>query len=85
MQSVAAEVVKELKGETHLPTNPKIAAIIVDAHIQLRKIAQGLNFLGLADDHFSIFRFKYLQAAANYLADNAIQSERTFIQLPHVR
>src|SRR6185436_6378410 len=39
----------------------------------------GLNYLGLAPDHAPIFRFRYLQNVATYLADNAIQTERTFV------
>ena len=79
MRTTVGEVAKKLKGEPHAAFNSKVAELVTQAHIQLTKIAQGLNFLGLAPDHFPILRFKYLQAAANYLADNAIQAERTFV------
>jgi Tc toxin complex TcA C-terminal TcB-binding domain len=79
MRATAAEVVKEIKEQAHGAVNPKIGEMIFSAYIQLQKIAQGLNFLGLAADHAPIFRFKYLQSAANYLADNAIQAARAFM------
>lgn len=79
MRTAAAEVVKEIQGQPHAATNPKVAAAIMQANLQLQKIANGLNFLGIGPDEYPIFRFKYLEQAANYLADNAIQTERTFI------
>ena len=79
MRTTVGEVAKKIKGEPHAAFNRKVAELVIQAHIQLKKIAQGLNFLGLAPDHVPIFRFKYLQSVANYLADNAIQAERTFV------
>jgi len=57
-----------------------VSQLITAAYVQLTKIAADLNYLGLGDDHYPVQRFKYLQAAANFLADQAIQAERTFIQ-----
>ena len=79
MRVVAGEVVKRLRGQPHGDINPRVAQLVSAALTQLRKIQVGLNFLGLSNDHFPIFRFKYLQGAADYLADSAIQTERTFI------
>jgi hypothetical protein len=79
MQSAVTEAVKEIQGQPHAPVNPRVLALVGEAHVQLQKIANGLNFLGLGTDDYPVFRFKYLQAAANYLADNAVQSERTFL------
>jgi hypothetical protein len=79
MRTLVAEVIKDLKGQPHGEVNPAVATLVTQAHVQLRKIAAGLNFLGLGADDFPVLRFKYLQAAANYLADNAIQAERTFL------
>ena len=79
MRAIALDVVKLIRGQA-ASVNPAVASLIMQANIQLRKIAQGLNFLGLGVDEFPILRFKYLQGVANYLADNAIQAERTFMQ-----
>jgi len=79
MRNIAADVVRMIRGQ-QVSVNPNVAALIMQANIQLRKIAQNLNFLGLGVDEFPILRFKYLQGVANYLADNAIQAERTFMQ-----
>jgi hypothetical protein len=79
MRTAAGEVVKEMRGQPHAATNPKVAVMIMQANVQLQKIAHSLNFLGIGPDEFPIFRFKYLEQVANYLADNAIQTERSFI------
>lgn len=79
MQAVVAEALKELRGEPHAPVNPRVLAIVSEAHMQLQKIANGLNFLGFGADDYPVFRFKYLQSAANYLSDSAVQAERTFL------
>jgi Tc toxin complex TcA C-terminal TcB-binding domain len=76
----ALEVVKQLLGQPSAAVNPKLAELVTCAARQLLKIDAGLNVLGLADDYAPVLRFSYLQSAANYLADNAIQAERTFIQ-----
>ena len=79
MQAIVAEAVKELRGEQHEPVNPLILALVSQAYVQLKKIANSLNYLGLGADDFPVFRFKYLQGAANFFAENAVQAERTFI------
>jgi receptor-binding and translocation channel-forming TcA subunit of Tc toxin len=76
----AREVAKKLAGQPSAAVNPRVAQAVSSAYVQLQKITAGLNFLGLSDDYYPVHRFKFLQAAANYLADNAVQAERTFIQ-----
>ncbi|MEO6038784.1 MAG: hypothetical protein ABIQ93_10245, partial [Saprospiraceae bacterium] len=82
LSGVAAQVteaIKEIRQEAHAPVNYKISLLCMKVYQQLQKIQNGLNFLGLSDDYFPIFRYKYLQAVAAYMADQAIQTERTFI------
>jgi hypothetical protein len=79
MKAAAGEAIKELKGEAHGAYNPKVGEIVLQAFMRLRSIAQGFNFFGMGPDEAPIFRFKYLQSVATYLADNAIEAERTFI------
>lgn len=79
MRTIAAEAVKQIKAQPHADVNPAVVQAIMKANVQLTKIANNLNFLGIGANEFSIFRFKFLQSAANYMADNAIQSERTFV------
>lgn len=79
-RSDAGEVVKQLLGQPSNVDNPRVAQVVLAAATQLRKIAAGLNFLGLSADYVPVLRFIYLQGAANYFADNAIQAERTFVQ-----
>jgi hypothetical protein len=76
----AQETVKQLLGQPYGSINPRIAEAITAAARQLLKIDSGLNILGLSADYAPVLRFTYLQSAANYLADNAIQAERTFVQ-----
>ena len=78
-QATAAEVIKELKRQPHAPVNPQVAAIIAQAAMRLKYLAQNFNFFGIGADYAPVFRFKYLQSAATYMADNAIEAERTFI------
>jgi hypothetical protein len=75
----AAEVLKELTGQPHALTNPRIAAAIAQASMRLRYIAHGFNFFGIGPDDAPVLRFKYLQSVATYLADSAIEAERTFV------
>jgi hypothetical protein len=79
MTAQVSEAIKEIRKEAHLPVNYKVSMLCIKAWQQLQKIQNGLNFLGLSDDYFPIFRYKYLQAVAAYMADQAIQTERTFI------
>jgi hypothetical protein len=76
----ADEVAKSLLGQPAAAVNPKLAELVTAAARQLLKIDAGLNILGLSEDYAPVLRFTYLQSAANYLTDNAIQAERTFIQ-----
>ncbi len=79
LRTAAAEVAKEIKDLPHAAVNPKVAEAVIAAYTKLQYIAQGFNFLGLPPDYAPIFRFKYLQNAATYLADNAAEAERSFI------
>ncbi|HEX8872141.1 MAG TPA: hypothetical protein VF758_05210, partial [Candidatus Acidoferrum sp.] len=79
MQASAGEVIKELKNQPHGPVNPQVAAIITQAAMRLKYLAQNFNFFGISADYAPVFRFKYLQSAATYMADSAIEAERTFI------
>ena len=79
MASTVREAIKEIQGEPHATINYKVSITCMKVWQQLQKIKNGLNFLGLSDDYFPIFRYKYLQAVAAYMADQAIQTERTFI------
>ncbi len=79
MQASAVEVIKELKNEPRGPVNPKVAAIITQAAMRLKYLANNFNYFGIGADHAPIFRYKYLQSVATYMADSAIEAERTFI------
>lgn len=79
MRITALETLKALKRQPHAKVNPRGSAVVTEATMRLTAIANGLNFLGLAPDHAPIFRFRHLQTVATYLADNAIQAERTMI------
>ncbi|MDB5893695.1 MAG: hypothetical protein JWQ88_1226 [Rhodoferax sp.] len=75
----ALEVLKQLAGQPHAPTNPRMTATITQAAMRLRYLAQGFNFYGIGPDEAPVLRFKYLQSVATYLADSAIEAERTFV------
>ena len=79
MLTPVQEAVKEIRNQAHAAVNPRVAAIVIEAHMRLQGIAQNLNFLGLAPDYVPIFRFRYLQSVATYLAESAVQTERTFV------
>ncbi len=80
MTAAVGDVVHQIKGEPFGDINPMVATIIVDAVLQLKRIAAGLDFFGIGPNTYPIFRFQYLQNAANFLADAAVQAERTFMQ-----
>ncbi|MDF2629586.1 MAG: hypothetical protein K0R39_3417 [Symbiobacteriaceae bacterium] len=79
MKATVGELIKKLSGQPYAPVNPQVAEVAISAFTNLKKIALGLNFLGLGADHYPVFRFKYMQSVANYLADNAVQASRTFV------
>lgn len=79
LRTTVTEVAKELRGEAHQATNPRVGQLVASAVTRLRYLGHGLNFFGIADDHAPVFRFKYLQSVATYMADSAIEAERTFI------
>lgn len=79
MKATVGELIKKLTGQPYAAVNPQVAEVVISAFTNLKKIALGLNFLGLGADHYPVFRFKYMQSVANYLADNAVQASRTFV------
>lgn len=79
MVATVTEIAKELRNQPHGAINPEVATIVTEAFMRLSGIAAHLNFLGLAADSVPIFRFRYLQSVATYMADAAVQAERTFV------
>lgn len=79
LQGQATETLKEIRNEAHGTVNPAVAAVIIQASMRLQYLAQGFNFFGIGVDYAPVFRFKYLQSVATYMADSAIEAERTFI------
>jgi hypothetical protein len=79
MNAPALEAIKEIKEQPHATVNYRVYIAILQAYQQLTKIQNALNFLGFADDYYPIFRYRYLQSVANYMAEQAVQAERTFI------
>jgi hypothetical protein len=79
LQAAATEVINELRQQPHAPTNPKMAAVITQAAMRLKYLAHDFNYFGIGADYAPVFRFKYLQSVATYMAESAIEVERTFI------
>ena len=67
-----------LDPEVH---NPSIASVVLLAKLNIQNIQDGIDFplLSLAREQVPVFRFDYLQNAARYFAEHAIQAERTYI------
>lgn len=59
--------------------NPRITMALARARMQLNKIANGLNYLGMSL-HVPPFAFEYLQNLARYFAQHAAQVEQSYIQ-----
>ena len=59
--------------------NPRIQMALMRARMQLTKIANDLNFIGLGL-HMPPFSFEYLQNLARYFAQHASQVEQMYIQ-----
>lgn len=59
--------------------NPRIVIALMRARMQLNKIANGLNFIGLSL-HIPPFSFEYLQNIARYFTQHASQVEQMYIQ-----
>jgi hypothetical protein len=59
--------------------NPRVAMALARARMQLTKIANGLNYLGMSL-HVPPFAFEYLQNLARYFAQHAAQVEQSYIQ-----
>ena len=79
MRGVVGEVVKKLRGESFAAHNPQVYAQVARARMQLNKIANNITYLGVGRDDVPVHRFTYLQSVATYLADIAIQAERSYI------
>jgi hypothetical protein len=62
-----------------LGVNPLTAAVVLEIHQQLLKIAGGLDFWGQWHAAVPIWTFEYLQGAAINFAQLAISAERDFI------
>src|SRR5260221_8700265 len=62
-----------------LGVNPVVAALIVEVHHQLLKIAGGLDFWGNSDSTVPIWTFEYLQEVAVTFTQLAITAERDLI------
>ena len=53
--------------------------LILDALGKLNQILNGINYLGFPENIIPIQSWRYLQNAARYFANQAIQAERTYI------
>ena len=65
-------------GEANVD-NPRVTMALARARMQLNKIANGLNYLGMGV-HVPPFAFEYLQNLARYFAQHAAQVEQSYIQ-----
>lgn len=59
--------------------NPRLAMPIMRARMQLQKIANQINYIGLGV-HIPPFSFEYLQNLARYFTQHAAQVEQRYIQ-----
>jgi Tc toxin complex TcA C-terminal TcB-binding domain len=59
--------------------NPRVTMALARARMQLHKIANGLNYLGMSL-HVPPFSFEHLQNLARYFAQHAAQVEQSYIQ-----
>jgi hypothetical protein len=66
-------------GDGTSADNPRITIALARARMQLTKIANGLNYLGLSL-HVPPFAFEHLQNLARYFAQHAAQVEQSYIQ-----
>jgi hypothetical protein len=53
--------------------------ILLEAKANLNQILNGINYLGFPEEIVPLHSWRYLQNAARYLANQAIQSERAYI------
>lgn len=66
-------------SNTAIAENPRIQMVFLRARMQLTKIANELNFIGLGV-HIPPFSFEYLQNLARYFTQHASQVEQMYIQ-----
>jgi tetratricopeptide (TPR) repeat protein len=72
---------KALHDETPLPElNPAIAQALLTIRKRQVYIAAGLDFFGAIAGAIPPFTFRYLQEAARYFANRAIQAEQRYIE-----
>ena len=77
----AAAWLKALKDETPLPDlNPAVAQVMYTLRTRWIYISAGLDFFGALADAIPPFTFRYLQEAARYFANRAIQAEQRYIE-----
>jgi len=76
---VTAAIQAAFVHRTAIGENPRILMALRRARMQLRKIASGLNFIGLSL-HLPPFSFEYLQTMARYFTQHASQVEQAYIQ-----
>jgi len=74
-----AAVQATLVAEGPNTDNPRVTMALARARMQLRKIAAGLNFLGMGL-HVPPFSWEHLQNLARYFAQHAAQVEQSYIQ-----
>jgi hypothetical protein len=53
--------------------------ILLEALVNLQKIAAGINYLGFHEDFVPIHSWRYLQNMARYFATQAMQAERAYV------
>jgi hypothetical protein len=66
-------------NNTAIAENPRLTMVFFRARMQLTKIANELNFIGLGV-HIPPFSFEYLQNLARYFTQHASQVEQMYIQ-----
>ncbi|PEZ06746.1 hypothetical protein CN326_09720 [Bacillus sp. AFS018417] len=73
------EMLKDFDASGAGDLNPTLAIIVLTVRKRLTQLQAGLDFLGLSSDIVPIWSFEYLQNAARYFAQQAVQAEREFI------
>ena len=74
-----SQLIAGLQTANSLGVNPLLAAAFLEAHQQLVKIGNSLDFWGHFHNTVPIWTFDYLQGAAGDFAQFAVNAERDFI------
>ena len=74
-----SQLIAGLQTANSLGVNPLLAAAFLEAHQQLVKIGNSLDFWGHFHNTVPIWTFDYLQGAAGNFAQFAVNAERDFI------